>query len=193
MGRGSLTMDEFYNGLVNQLGIGPSQDELELFFSRYDQDKDGKLKFTEFCNAFLPIDSNHCAMLNQRHSNHRSSQFAHQNPQRVFVPLTLLDFKELLRTHFRVEVQAEHLRQQLDQSPIFSLKNAFQVCDGNRRGEITVNELRFLIESQGLYISDKDALSLMDKFDRGKRGSVNQAEFIQEMVPRFKLSPKTNF
>lgn len=32
LGRGCLTCAELFNGLINQLGLLPSQDELDLFF-----------------------------------------------------------------------------------------------------------------------------------------------------------------
>jgi len=114
MGRGCLTLSELYNGLVNQLGLVPSEDEIELFFQRYDKDRDGILRFAEFSNAFVPIDHNYKDVLNSRGSNHRSATFHATNPEGVFVPSTLLDFKELWRTHFRVELLAENLRQSLE-------------------------------------------------------------------------------
>ena len=184
MGKGSITLAELYNGMVNQLGMVPSQDEIELFFYRYDKDKDGRLRFTEFCEAFVPLDQNYAHMINSRQSNHRSGSYVSANPEHVFIPLTLLDFKELWRTHFRVEIMAEDLRHRLEANPLFSLVHAFEVCDLNNSGEVTVNELRHLIQSRGLMISDKEALSLLDKFDKGKRGSVTKAEFLQELVPR---------
>ena len=66
LGRGALTMAELANGLVNQLGIVPNQDELELFFMRYDKDKDGRLRFSEFADAFVPLDPHHANILNAR-------------------------------------------------------------------------------------------------------------------------------
>ena len=66
MGKGSVTLAELYNGLVNQLGMVPSQDEIELFFYRYDKDKDGRLRFTEFCEAFVPLDQSYAHMINSR-------------------------------------------------------------------------------------------------------------------------------
>ena len=41
------------------------------------------------------------------------------------MPLTLVDLKELWRTHFRVEVLAEELRQRMETNPFFSLATAF--------------------------------------------------------------------
>ena len=66
LGRGCLTMAELYNGLVNKLGLVPNQDELELFFMRYDRDRDGRLRFTEFADAFVPLDPHYAQILNQR-------------------------------------------------------------------------------------------------------------------------------
>lgn len=62
--------------------------------------------------------------------------------------------------------------------------NAFEICDLNKDGEVTKGELKQLIESRGFFLSDKEATSLMDKFDKGKHGSITQAEFLQEMVPK---------
>lgn len=64
MARGSLTLNEMNQGLMRNLDIIPSNDELELFFQRYDKDRDGRLRFAEFCQAFLPQDRTYCAMLN---------------------------------------------------------------------------------------------------------------------------------
>jgi Ca2+-binding EF-hand superfamily protein len=80
MGRGSLTLGELYNGLVNQFELVPSQDEIELFFLRYDKDRDGRLRFTEYCNAFIPLDGHFAAMLNSRKSYHRSDFIASVQP-----------------------------------------------------------------------------------------------------------------
>jgi hypothetical protein len=34
-----------------------------LYLSRYDKDKDGRLKYSEFCDSFLPIDPFHASLL----------------------------------------------------------------------------------------------------------------------------------
>ena len=85
-----------------------------------------------------------------------------------------MDFKELIRTHFRVEIQAEDLRQKLECNPVFNLSNAFEICDVNNTGEITHDEIRHLISTRGFFVSDKDAMSLIDKFDKSKRGSITK-------------------
>jgi hypothetical protein len=129
-------------------------------------------------------------MINARHSLNRSSVFSGALPEHMFVPITVMDLKDLWRTHFRVEVLADDLRQKLAKNPLFNLENAFEVCDINQSGEVTQQEIRRLIESRGLFVSDKEARSLMDKFDKGKRGTINKHEFLQELVPR---SPKKRY
>lgn len=45
------------------------QEEIALFFKRYDKNKDGSIKFSEFCDAIVPNDPYYGAMLNRRTSN----------------------------------------------------------------------------------------------------------------------------
>jgi hypothetical protein len=56
-----------------------------------------------------------------------------------------MDFKELWRTHFRVELLAEELRLKLEKNPIFNLVEAFNVCDIRKQGEVTADDLMILI------------------------------------------------
>lgn len=161
MGRGSLTKAELYNGLVNYLGLRPSQDEIDLFFDRFDRDFDSRLSFAEFSSVFNPKDPGYFDALNSRHSNHQYTSNVRNNPAHVFLPVTLLDFKELLRTVFRIEVEAEFLKQKLRQNPIFKLKDAFSLCDSRKTGKVGVDELRSLIEDRGLFVSDFEATALL--------------------------------
>ena len=169
---------------MQQFGVVPSQDEIDLFFQRYDKDRDGKLRYAEFCEIFVPLDGQYAQIINARNPIHRSDLYGPIRPQELFMPLTLLDLKETLRTHFRVEMLAEELRQRIEANPFFSLATAFQVCDLDGNGEVTRQEIMQLCQSRGLFISDKDAVSIMDKFDKHKRGAITKNEFVQEMVPK---------
>ena len=40
-----------------------AEDELALFMKRFDKDSDKKLRYSEFCDAFLPVDSFHASLL----------------------------------------------------------------------------------------------------------------------------------
>ena len=115
---------------------------------------------------------------------HRADILRSGPPEQYFLPITLMDLKELWRTHFRVELLAEDLRRQLEVNPLFSLNDAFAICDSNHTGEFTIHELRRLIESRGFFVSDKEAISIMEKFDKDKRGAVTKQEFMQELIPK---------
>ena len=71
LARGSLTLPELNYGLSNNLGIVTNQDEIDLVFQRYDKDQDGRIRFAEFCDAFVPLDRNLAQVINSRQSNHR--------------------------------------------------------------------------------------------------------------------------
>jgi len=66
LARGSLTISELNYGLSNNLGIVVNPDELDLVFQRYDKDRDGRLRFAEFCDAFVPIDHDQAFIVNAR-------------------------------------------------------------------------------------------------------------------------------
>ena len=53
--RGWITLTDLKIGL-NEIGVYPDQEELALFFKRYDKDMDNRLRFSEFSDAFSPID-----------------------------------------------------------------------------------------------------------------------------------------
>jgi len=98
--------------------------------------------------------------------------------------VTVQDLREAWRTHFRVELLAEECRQQLEANPLFSVADAYDICDAKGKGAFTVNELRRLIEDRGFFLSERDAAGLMDKFDKEKSGKVNKSQFLLEMQPK---------
>ena len=61
-GTGSASIQELIHGLKD-LGLGVTNDEMTLFMARFDQDNDRKLRYSEFCQAFLPQDSFHASLL----------------------------------------------------------------------------------------------------------------------------------
>jgi Ca2+-binding EF-hand superfamily protein len=54
--RGWISLTDLKLGL-NEIGVYPDTEELTLFFKRYDKDEDGRLRFSEFSDAFTPLDN----------------------------------------------------------------------------------------------------------------------------------------
>ena len=109
-----MTQSDIKVGL-NAIGVFPSIDDLDLFVKRYDKDGDYRLRFSEFCDAFLPTDSFYANLVNRRTSNDIRG-YARDD---CFLTSTKLEFKNVWRSHFKNEVFAESLRQRLNKRPGF--------------------------------------------------------------------------
>ena len=103
--KGWITLADLKDGL-NQIGIFPSHEELDLFVKRYDKNGDHRLRFSDFCDAFLTNDAYYANLLNKRVSNGIHA-YARDD---CFLASTKLEFRNLWRTHFKNEVFAESLR-----------------------------------------------------------------------------------
>ena len=87
-----------------------------------------------------------------------------------------MEFKNVWRTHFKIEAFSESLRQNLYKRPSFNIMEAFASCDLNEDGSISREELRRLIESRGFYVSDKEVNTLVEKIDKDKDGRISYHE-----------------
>mmetsp|Transcript_21984 Transcript_21984/g.16348 ORF Transcript_21984/g.16348 Transcript_21984/m.16348 type:complete len:106 (-) Transcript_21984:51-368(-) len=96
---------------------------------------------------------------------------------------TKLEFKQVWRTHLKIETFAEQLRQRLAKRPGFNIYEAFGSCDLNEDGRVTKQEIKTLIESRGYYVSEKEMNTLVEKFDKDKDGRISYAEFREEITP----------
>jgi hypothetical protein len=95
---------------LSAIGVFPTSDEVDLFFKRYDVYKHHRLNFSEFSNAFTSQDSYYAHMLNRRPSNHRHPLYRRDD---CFFSDTQVEFRNMWRVHFKVEVAAEAIRQRL--------------------------------------------------------------------------------
>jgi hypothetical protein len=125
--QGYVTLSDLKIGL-GEIGIFATYEELELFFARYDKDRDGRLRFTEFSDAFVPLDFYAASKVNNRGSNNLRP---YPTRDSSFEASTRFDFKNLWRTHFKVENAAEYLRRRLRNIPLFSVYESFKTCDIN--------------------------------------------------------------
>jgi Ca2+-binding EF-hand superfamily protein len=89
---------------------------------------------------------------------------------------TKIEFRNLWRTHFKIETFAESLRQRLSKRPGFSVYEAFLAVDVNDNGLISKEELRALMESRGFYVSEKEVNALVDKLDKDRDGRISYSE-----------------
>ncbi len=170
--RGYISAADVREGL-SAIGVFPTSDEVDLFLARYDANKDLRLNFNEFADAFLSTDSYYSHMLNRRPSNHKHPIYRRDD---CFYADTQVEFRNMWRVHFKVEVAAEGVRQHLQRLPCFNVYEAFNSLDLNDDGRVNASEIKRIIESRGFYVSEKEASSALDKFDKHKMGSVTYSE-----------------
>lgn len=171
--RGYITLSDLKEGL-NNIGVFPSLEELELFIKRYDRDHDHRVRYSEFCDSFTPNDAYYGSILNRRVSNEARGRFYQRDD--CFLGETRLEFKNVWRTHFKIESYSESLRQRLYKRPGFNLYEAFIACDLNENGFVTREELRDLIQSRGFYVSEKEVNNLIEKIDKDRDGRISYHE-----------------
>lgn len=104
---GYICQHELKMGL-NEIGIFAAPEEIDLFIKRYDKNGDRRLRFSEFAEAFTPQDSYYAGMLNRRTSNDVRGRLYQRDD--CFLGDTKIEFRNLWRTHFKVETFAESLR-----------------------------------------------------------------------------------
>ena len=105
--RGTVSRLDMVHGLAD-IGIHVTQDDVDLFFQRYDKDRDGRLDFREFADALTPDDPYYAQMLARRPSNHKRINIYKKDD--VFAYGTSYAFKDLLRTLISTEGQSEVTR-----------------------------------------------------------------------------------
>ena len=63
--KGWVTAPEIVDALAD-LGVYAHRDNVYLFTRRYDKDSDGRLLYSDFCDAFTPKSGPHALTLNSR-------------------------------------------------------------------------------------------------------------------------------
>ena len=132
---------------------------------RFDQDHDKKLRYSEFCQAFLPQDSFHASLLAKKAPLTMYPQ-AMIPKQQIFYPETTELFLQAWTTHLQNEIEAEQLRVITQKKQGFSVHNAFQMIDSNEDQFIDKEDLRQFFVRHCLYVPDKELQALIERYDR---------------------------
>lgn len=156
---GYVTPTSLRRGL-DSIGVYPTKSEVQLFFLRYDKNRDEKLNFDEFAQAFLPADNYMAQMLGLRPSNHR--KIVHRLDD-CFNPETQLQYRHMWITTFKTEQRSAQTLSQLCKE-CFSLVAAFQNLDTCRRGSLLAQNLTAAFEEMGMHLNQDDAQLLVLRF-----------------------------
>jgi Ca2+-binding EF-hand superfamily protein len=166
---------------VSDLGVFVNRDDVYLFVRRYDKDSDGRLLYSDFCDAFSPKTPSHSTTLNMR----KAYYLHHSYPKNEYFTRDTRDY--LLKTfkvHFTVEESAELLRKRLSRRPSFNVHDAFMTCDQDKNGYITRDEFKGILKEYGFYATDSEISWLIDRYDKNHDGRISYSEFIDEILPK---------
>jgi Ca2+-binding EF-hand superfamily protein len=182
-GKGWVTPDELRSGLLAVFNLSVTGREIHLYMSRYDRDRDGRLRYSEFCDSFLPTDPFHASLLAKKAplqvTNIQSSQIRRDL---LFYPETRELLETCWRMHFDHEKEAEMIRQQIASvSPRFDCYQCFQLIDSRSDGQIDPSEVKELLIRHAIYVSEKEICALIDRYDRTKDGRISYTEFLEEL------------
>mmetsp|Transcript_23468 Transcript_23468/g.17935 ORF Transcript_23468/g.17935 Transcript_23468/m.17935 type:complete len:155 (+) Transcript_23468:470-934(+) len=152
---------------------------------RYDKDEDGRIKYSEFCDAFLPIDSFHASLLAKKAPLHM--YHVQLSRDKIFYPETREMFQVAWKVHLRNEGEAEKIRFQLNARREFSPHQCFQAVDTKADGLIDKEEIKELLIKYNYYVSEKEICALIDRYDRKRDERITFPEFSEELKPRGKI------
>jgi Ca2+-binding EF-hand superfamily protein len=178
--KGYVTASELAD-VLGDLGTYAYKDNVYLFTRRYDKNSDGRLLYSEFCDAFTPKTSSHSITLTSRsayylHHGYPKNEFFTRDTRELYL--------RTFKTHFSVEESAELLRKRLLRRPGFSAHDAFTACDIDNNGYITRDEFKGILREYGFYALDNEVTWLIDRYDRNRDGRISYSEFIDEILPK---------
>lgn len=92
-------MQQIVNGLSKVLNCPCLMSDVNSFLEIFDKDGDGFLKYTEFCDAFLPLDNEQAAKLASKPPQYEEEDvdWSRQLPADLKV-----EFANVWKTHFKI-------------------------------------------------------------------------------------------
>lgn len=151
--------------------------------ARFDQDNDRKLRYSEFCQAFLPQDSFHASLLAKK-APMTVYPRSITPKEHIFYPETAELFLQAWTTHLQNEIQAEQLRILTQKKTAFSAHQAFTLIDENKDGYIDKDDLRKFFSRHCMYVPDKELQALIERYDKELTGKINYDQFLSELTAK---------
>ncbi len=174
-GKGWISICEIADGLKT-FGVFTHPDNLNLFVKRYDKDKTGKLKYSDFCDAFLPVDHFHAQILVKKAP---LELYQLQPRDKIFYEETRQLLQEAWNIHLQNEVEAERLRIHVTSLPNANCFGFLQTCDGNRDSALTHWEIKDFLMKHAVYVSEKEISTFVARYDREKKDQFTYARWIK--------------
>ena len=165
------------------------KDDVNTFIRRFDMDADGRLLYSDFCDAFTPLEQYHSQVLNTR-----QSFFVHRDLS-VFQYFSLETrnlFFKCFKTHFEIEESIELIKQRMTRRPKFNITDIFTHLDIFEDGNLSRECFKRVLQENKFFPSDGELSLLYNRFDRNRNGSISYQEFTEEIMPKNSLTKYYN-
>jgi len=178
--RGSVNTSQLEQGL-KRLNLNYTKADVTLLVKRLDTDLDGQVRFEDFSHFITPKSAEFAKLFGSREPYYISDL---ANVLGAFSEETLVEFKEFVKALIEEETLCESIRQRLVKRKAFNLHDAFKAIDRYDNGFITAEHFKDLLEENGLFYSQKDVNTLVERYAKATRGKVSYYDFIREMTPK---------
>ena len=112
--------------ILTEFGQYCHKDDVNTFIRRYDLDSDGRLLYSDFCDAFTPKDQYYASVLNSRQTHYIHRDISVFN---YFEPETRDMLFRAFKIHFEIEESIELIKKRMTRRPKFNLTDTFKFLD----------------------------------------------------------------
>ena len=133
--KGWVNSLEFFNGLKN-IGLKINTSDVMYFIKKYDRNESGRLKYSDFCDALIPLETSSAKILCKRQPKSVGDSY--------FCEETFNLYKLYWQTHFGNEQQFDELRHRMKQNNKYDPQAWFNACDTQLDGFMDADDIRNL-------------------------------------------------
>lgn len=177
--RGELSKIQFAESLYSLIGHELyNRNQSFLLFSRYDEDKDGKLTYREFSRMLLPVDRALAAALTKRYNSAASMS---QETKDLFI--------RLLKAHLNTAQAQEYIRERFVKRLAIEgwrLEDLFSIADTQGNGSLRMYDVERLIMEYrkcGSVTLMEDVELLFAMYDKQGLCRINFFDFKDQLIP----------
>jgi len=168
-----------FRAVARDFGVCPGACDIEAVVNRYSKLQDGRIRYADLCDAFLPRDPRFKELLLAR------SLSRPLDPSLVCVAATVDDLTRTTRWHvarlFSNLVEVERQAEDLKRSFIgYDMHKAFICLDKNSDGFLSPAEICCAFREDCERVTEPEIQALMNRYDKYGDGRISYVQFVYE-------------
>ena len=172
--KGFLTNEDLKNGLIS-LDIYATDSDVRSLMKIYDLNKKGFLNYVDFFDMIIPYEKDFRNLVENKSPK---SCCACKSPD-IFMFTTKLFLKNLFKDLIDYENKLNLMKKNYDIINM-NLRDIFNSIDISNIGVLTIENLLYYLDKNGLLDNKKDGNLLFIRFDKNRDGNVDFEEFEDE-------------